>query len=63
MPHSVEQVTDRLGHDQRYSVDIAKIRTELGYEPAVPFERGLAETVDWSRQRRDWWEPIKAAAL
>jgi dTDP-glucose 4,6-dehydratase len=60
---SVEQVTDRLGHDQRYSVDIAKIRAELGYEPAVPFERGLAETVDWYRQRRDWWEPLKAAAL
>jgi dTDP-glucose 4,6-dehydratase len=59
---SVEQVTDRLGHDQRYSVDIAKIRAELGYEPAVPFERGLAETVDWYRQRRDWWEPLKAAA-
>jgi dTDP-glucose 4,6-dehydratase len=59
---SVEQVTDRLGHDQRYSVDIAKIRAELGYQPAVPFERGLAETVDWYRQRRDWWEPLKAAA-
>jgi dTDP-glucose 4,6-dehydratase len=59
---SVEQVTDRLGHDLRYSVDIAKIRGELGYEPQVPFERGLAETVDWYRQRRDWWEPLKAPA-
>ncbi len=59
---SVEQVTDRLGHDQRYSVDIGKIRAELGYEPQVPFERGLAETVDWYRQRRDWWEPLKVSA-
>jgi dTDP-glucose 4,6-dehydratase len=59
---SVEKVTDRLGHDLRYSVDITKIRAELGYEPAVPFERGLAETVDWYRQRRDWWEPLKATA-
>jgi dTDP-glucose 4,6-dehydratase len=41
-------------------VDIGKIRAELGYEPQVPFERGLAETVDWYRQRRDWWEPLKA---
>jgi dTDP-glucose 4,6-dehydratase len=59
---SVEQVQDRLGHDLRYSVDITKIRSELGYEPAVPFERGLAETVDWYRQRRDWWEPLKQHA-
>jgi dTDP-glucose 4,6-dehydratase len=59
---SVEKVTDRLGHDLRYSVDITKIRAELGYQPAVPFERGLAETVDWYRQRRDWWEPLKAGA-
>ncbi len=58
----VEKVPDRLGHDLRYSVNITKIRAELGYEPAVPFERGLAETVDWYRQRRDWWEPLKVGA-
>jgi dTDP-glucose 4,6-dehydratase len=56
---SVERVPDRLGHDLRYSVDIAKIRDELGYQPQVPFEKGLAETVDWYRDRRDWWEPLK----
>jgi dTDP-glucose 4,6-dehydratase len=58
----VEQVPDRLGHDQRYSVDITKIRTELGYEPAVPFEQGLADTVEWYRTHRGWWEPLKARA-
>ncbi|MET0999544.1 MAG: dTDP-glucose 4,6-dehydratase [Marmoricola sp.] len=58
----VIQVTDRPGHDLRYSVDCAKIRTELGYEPRVPFEQGLAETVEWYRANRAWWEPLKARA-
>jgi dTDP-glucose 4,6-dehydratase len=58
----VEQVTDRLGHDLRYSVDITKIRTELGYEPRVPFEQGLADTVTWYREHRDWWEPLQQRA-
>jgi dTDP-glucose 4,6-dehydratase len=58
----VEQVTDRLGHDLRYSVDITKISNELGYQPRVPFEQGLAETVEWYRAHRDWWEPLKARA-
>jgi dTDP-glucose 4,6-dehydratase len=58
----VEQVTDRKGHDRRYSVSIEKISTELGYTPGVPFETGLAETVQWYRDRRDWWEPLKTRA-
>ncbi len=57
----VEHVADRKGHDLRYSVDIAKISRELGYAPAVDFAQGLAETVAWYRERRDWWEPLKAA--
>lgn len=56
----VEQVTDRLGHDLRYSVDIAKISAELGYRPQVPFAEGLAATVAWYRENRGWWEPLKA---
>jgi dTDP-glucose 4,6-dehydratase len=58
----VEQVTDRLGHDQRYSVDITKIADELGYRPQVPFEQGLADTVEWYRTHREWWEPLKKRA-
>ncbi len=56
----VERVADRLGHDLRYSVDISKITAELGYRPEVPFEQGLAETVQWYRENRVWWEPLKA---
>jgi dTDP-glucose 4,6-dehydratase len=58
----VERVPDRLGHDLRYSVDISKIQTELGYQPQKRFEDGLAETIDWYRSRRDWWEPLKERA-
>lgn len=58
----VERVTDRLGHDLRYSVDITKISTELGYEPQVPFTQGLADTVEWYRENRSWWEPLKVRA-
>ena len=59
---SVQQVTDRLGHDLRYSVDITKIATELGYEPRLTFADGLASTVAWYRDNRAWWEPLKARA-
>jgi dTDP-glucose 4,6-dehydratase len=59
----VEPVPDRKGHDRRYAVDWSKIRSELGYEPRVPFEVGLAETVRWYRERRDWWEPLKSGVV
>jgi dTDP-glucose 4,6-dehydratase len=55
----IQPVADRPGHDRRYSVDWSKIADELGYAPQVPFERGLAETVAFYRDRRDWWEPLK----
>ncbi|MFE2753479.1 dTDP-glucose 4,6-dehydratase [Actinosynnema sp. NPDC059335] len=59
---SVEPVTDRKGHDRRYSVDITKISTELGYAPRVDFDEGLAATVRWYRDNRAWWEPLKQRA-
>lgn len=52
-------VGDRQAHDRRCSVDARKIRTELGFTPRVPFAEGLADTVDWYRRRRDWWEPLR----
>ncbi len=58
----VRHVPDRLGHDLRYSVDITKIRTELGYAPRVRFEDGLAATVRWYQAHRDWWQPLKQRA-
>ena len=58
----VEQVADRKGHDRRYSVDIAKISSELGYCPEVDFTKGLADVVQWYRDNRWWWEPLKERA-
>ncbi|AVZ73090.1 dTDP-glucose 4,6-dehydratase [Streptomyces lunaelactis] len=59
---SVLYVADRKGHDRRYSVDCTKIRQELGYEPRVSVEDGLARTVQWYRDHRDWWQPLKQRA-
>jgi dTDP-glucose 4,6-dehydratase len=59
---SVEPVEDRKGHDRRYSVDITKIGSELGYAPRVSFEDGLAATVAWYADNRAWWEPLAERA-
>jgi dTDP-glucose 4,6-dehydratase len=56
---SVEYVTDRLGHDRRYSVDISKI-TALGWQKQRTLDEALEETVAWYRDNRWWWEPLKA---
>jgi dTDP-glucose 4,6-dehydratase len=58
-PDLVRLVDDRPGHDRRYSIDSTKLRG-LGWAPRHSFEKGLAETVEWYRLRRDWWEPIKS---
>jgi len=56
----IRRVEDRLGHDRRYALDTTKLR-RLGWAPHVPFETGLAETVEWYRQNEWWWRPIKDA--
>jgi dTDP-glucose 4,6-dehydratase len=56
----IKTVQDRPGHDRRYSVDTAKLRT-LGWKPQVPFEEGLRDTVRWYRENEWWWRPIKEA--
>ncbi|MEV6521916.1 dTDP-glucose 4,6-dehydratase [Longispora sp. NPDC051575] len=54
----VETVPDRPGHDRRYLLDSTRLRTELGWAPTVGFDRGLAETVTWYAEHRDWWQPL-----
>ncbi|MDQ3789425.1 MAG: dTDP-glucose 4,6-dehydratase [Actinomycetota bacterium] len=58
----VERVEDRKAHDRRYSVDITKISNELGYRPLMSFDEGLASTIEWYRENRSWWEPVKDRA-
>lgn len=54
-------VTDRPGHDLRYAIDSTKLRTELGWTPHYThFRDGLADTIDWYRTNRDWWENDKS---
>jgi dTDP-glucose 4,6-dehydratase len=60
-PGLVRHVTDRPGHDRRYSLDSSKLRG-LGWQPQRDLESGLAETVSWYRENRAWWEPIKSGA-
>ena len=55
----VRHVTDRPGHDRRYSIDDAKLRG-LGWKPENGLEDGLAATFAWYRDNRTWWEPIKS---
>ena len=54
-----EYVKDRPGHDRRYSLGSEKVRA-LGWEPRVRFDEGLEQTVDWYRDNRAWWEPIRS---
>jgi dTDP-glucose 4,6-dehydratase len=56
----VEHVTDRLGHDRRYSLDSERVREELGWRPAVGFDEGIERTVDWYRSNEAWWGPIRS---
>jgi dTDP-glucose 4,6-dehydratase len=58
-PGLVRHVDDRPGHDRRYALDDRKLRA-LGWSPQRSLEEGLAETVDWYRDNRVWWEPIKS---
>ena len=58
-PSLVEHVTDRPGHDRRYSLSSERVR-ELGWEPRIHFAEGLERTVEWYRDNDWWWEPIRS---
>jgi len=55
----IEHVTDRPGHDVRYSLSSGKT-IDLGWEARIAFESGLRETVEWYRESAWWWEPIRS---
>ena len=55
-------VPDRPGHDRRYLLDATKIRSELGWEPEYGWPEGLADTVAWYADNREWWKPLRDRA-
>jgi len=57
----VVPVTDRKGHDRRYSLDDSLLRS-MGYAPGIPFHDGLAETIAWYAGNRQWWERLDRPA-
>jgi dTDP-glucose 4,6-dehydratase len=57
----IRHVEDRAGHDRRYSLETTKIRS-LGWQPRREWEDGIRSTIDWYRDHRDWWEPIKRSS-
>ena len=55
-------VTNRPGHDLRYAIDASKIKNELGWEPSVTFEEGLAITIDWYLNSDVWLNNVTTGA-
>ncbi len=63
LPHApctslIRLVTDRPGHDRRYAIDFGKLSRELKWQPEIPFERGIEETVGWYLENQEWVEGI-----
>lgn len=58
----IDHVADRKGHDKRYAINNAKITTELGWSPSVPFEQGIIDTIQWYRDNEQWWRDIQSGA-
>ena len=56
----IKFVKDRPGHDRRYAIDSSKIKNELGWGARYNFEEGIAETIKWYEENRNWWIKIKS---
>ena len=58
----MKTVADRPGHDRRYALSSEKLTRETGWSPRMPFERGLAETIDWYRKNTEWISRVRSGA-
>lgn len=55
----IKFVKDRPGHDYRYSLNITKVKNEVGWKPVVGFEEGLKKTIEWYEENTWWWKPLQ----
>jgi dTDP-glucose 4,6-dehydratase len=51
-------VDDRKAHDRRYAIDASKMKKEIGWEPSVTFEEGIAKTFEWYETHKEWWQKL-----
>jgi dTDP-glucose 4,6-dehydratase len=58
----IEFVQDRPGHDFRYAINAARIKTELGWHPQVMFENGIRRTIEWYLDNQGWVNTVGGAA-
>jgi dTDP-glucose 4,6-dehydratase len=58
----LKTVEDRPGHDRRYALSSAKIQGKTGWSPAMDFEQGLTQTIDWYRANTSWVERVRSGA-
>jgi dTDP-glucose 4,6-dehydratase len=56
----ITYVDDRPGHDRRYAIDSSRIETELNWQPVIPFDDGLRQTVEWYRSNTDWVAHVRS---
>ena len=62
-PESLKTIVpDRPGHDRRYLLDSTKLREELGWRDEIAWEDGIAQTIAWYADNREWWEPLRDRA-
>lgn len=54
----INYLTDRPGHDLRYSIDPDKLENKLGWKPKYNFDTGIAQTIQWYLDNKEWWENI-----
>lgn len=56
----IRYVKDRLGHDRRYAIDATKLETELGWKPTYNFDTGIAQTIAWNLEHKEWIEHVES---
>ena len=58
----ITHIADRKGHDIRYAIDASKIKRDLGWEPTIPFEKGILLTLNWYKNNKKWLENVTSGA-